>query len=1129
VADIGKLATANPAVLSYQQSLVWAHDQLRKLYQRSGEQDKAIASLQQIIRVSDGLSQRNPQNPQHSIASIEAAQEIAEIHRISKKEAETAVILGRVIEQAEPIMRLHPTSNDLLRRLLKAHQRQGSLAFGVEQYEKAQAAYQGGVKLFARYRSSVKPLEEETHYHYLQCCAGLLQIAKEKKETERAIELAGKLIVPIKPETFTFGDYKQTLLHELITLSRLYEDTGNVAEALRLQILVVQEAKKTLKGDPKSNWYVYQMVFGGHQHLARLYRKAGDQRREFESLRNHFSEFETYVSERNHSALLAQTANFTPENLDRLREVYARLVSQEGMKRFTVPVDFNGVKYPFHIFIADSWRFLEDQFTWVEKVRGGKVPREVVISFRRLYRLARDNKISFHDLCVYALGTAGAAGKVVDANPIVSSGSSANLDIVLRELAAAKQELQSGKGGDLARRRLALRYVRLAEDEIGASNHFRAGHLLTTARSHLDVDSFDRLRDPKDSDLFARIQYVQGALLACTGELGKGYSRVLASLQTKPVANSPAEFAIPAGNQEFALGWICLKLQRPAEAALWYRKALELGHNFAAGKLYLVYQQHPESTKALPDEMRKLLVRATTEATKDEPAPAAFARLVRETKRMNELAGPATLASRASQLGEVADQYRLLGEGYLVGKKPEQALDVFRKEEELRAQQIRLRGADDRLRGDHARAIYHVARATLDLGQTALALPLLKKAHGMDSEEATFALAELYEQGKGVAKDPKKAASLRAAVLFARGLRLLDKKKYAEALVEFERSVKELPSLGGHQRIGRCQRKLGRNDEAIASFKKSLALAAEAEGAHWVALDLLETALSANKPDEVFATLALLKKQKWSAAQAEFPHTFERELAGLSAIALHMAGMDAAEAEKKLQEIASRPNLLSLRERNVELDAWLKSSKPSAARQAAVKKILAALAAPARELVSPYYPLKDGNYHIYKTSSSGGGQVTIRVGRREKVGERAYYRLETVVDDKVTESERIAVEPNGICRQSATPPLLLPHLCLLPLSPRGGEKWTIRAKTSPTSWFAAVTGQGNTRVEDVTVPAGQFKGAIVAEVKTRDTNGATVKTVWYVKEIGPVKIVTKNKKGTVVLELERSYLFKRRE
>jgi Domain of unknown function (DUF2610) len=88
------------------------------------------------------------------------------------------------------------------------------------------------------------------------------------------------------------------------------------------------------------------------------------------------------------------------------------------MKRFTVPCDFSGVKYPFHVYIGEplpSVHPLKYQASWLREVRGGTVPQEVMDSFARLAAIALENNVSFEDLCVYALGTAAAeSGQTVE-------------------------------------------------------------------------------------------------------------------------------------------------------------------------------------------------------------------------------------------------------------------------------------------------------------------------------------------------------------------------------------------------------------------------------------------------------------------------------------------------------------------------------------------------------------------------------------------------------------------------------------------------------------------------------------------------------------------------------------------
>lgn len=83
--------------------------------------------------------------------------------------------------------------------------------------------------------------------------------------------------------------------------------------------------------------------------------------------------------------------------------------SDSGIKRFTIPCDFSGKKYPFHVYVLTGPRGyaeLQDQFRWLKEFRGGEVPADVRSSFQRLNAIASENKVDFMELCVYALGTA---------------------------------------------------------------------------------------------------------------------------------------------------------------------------------------------------------------------------------------------------------------------------------------------------------------------------------------------------------------------------------------------------------------------------------------------------------------------------------------------------------------------------------------------------------------------------------------------------------------------------------------------------------------------------------------------------------------------------------------------------
>ena len=169
---------------------------------------------------------------------------------------------------------------------------------------------------------------------------------------------------------------------------------------------------------------------------------------------------------------------------------------------------------------------------------------------------------------------------------------------------------------------MALKYAKLAEIEIAAFNYFRAGNFLQDAKGYIELNSVDQLRNPTDRDVHAYFRYVLGSFLASSGELQKGYDTVIDSFKQEPKDVTP-EFAITAGNREFSLGWICLKLRRPVESAIWYQKSLELGHPHAANRLGQVCKEHPTADRVLTSETQALVAKAIKAAGGKDAAPSA--------------------------------------------------------------------------------------------------------------------------------------------------------------------------------------------------------------------------------------------------------------------------------------------------------------------------------------------------------------------------------------------------------------------------------------------------------------------------------------------------------------------------
>jgi|GEM_PF-3406419 tetratricopeptide (TPR) repeat protein len=120
------------------------------------------------------------------------------------------------------------------------------------------------------------------------------------------------------------------------------------------------------------------------------------------------------------------------EEAERVRAIKAFT----NMKRFTVPTIEKGssIKKPFHLYIFErppDWQYegVEDQAIWLEENRGLIVPQDVRDSFIKLEKIAKENNVSFPDLCVYALGNASKpesdasvpVGNTADGNVTVSA------------------------------------------------------------------------------------------------------------------------------------------------------------------------------------------------------------------------------------------------------------------------------------------------------------------------------------------------------------------------------------------------------------------------------------------------------------------------------------------------------------------------------------------------------------------------------------------------------------------------------------------------------------------------------------------------------------------------------------
>jgi len=76
------------------------------------------------------------------------------------------------------------------------------------------------------------------------------------------------------------------------------------------------------------------------------------------------------------------------------------------VKKFTVPCDFGGKKYPVTFYVGDSAKGTNPigfQSKWLSSEKGGVVSSELTSSLMKLKEIADQNKVSFEDLCSYVV------------------------------------------------------------------------------------------------------------------------------------------------------------------------------------------------------------------------------------------------------------------------------------------------------------------------------------------------------------------------------------------------------------------------------------------------------------------------------------------------------------------------------------------------------------------------------------------------------------------------------------------------------------------------------------------------------------------------------------------------------
>lgn len=175
------------------------------------------------------------------------------------------------------------------------------------------------------------------------------------------------------------------------------------------------------------------------------------------------------------------------------------------------------------------------------------------------------------------------------------------------------------------------------------------------------------------------------------------------------------------------------------------------------------------------------------------------------------------------------------------------------------------------------------------------------------------------------------------------------------------------------------------------------------------------------------------------------------------------------------------------------------------------------LAAPEQGPVLDYYPVQIGTrWHYRVEAADKQGQMTMQVGKIEKIDDQVLARMESLTKGRVTGSEHIRSDATGIHRHRVNGLECTPPLCLLRYPVKDGESWESEIRMGEEKAKVKCT----VGKDEVEVPAGKYK-AVTTRVELEQAGKKFVFVYWFVPGVGVVKQTGELGDLRMKLELEK--------
>jgi tetratricopeptide (TPR) repeat protein len=964
VAKAREIAKHSPDLSRYNAVLAGALDKLGLDLKRLKRHPDAQATFEESIQLFDGLVRRFPDWGDLAYQWIDVRNDLSDLFEYGLKpqgeiQAKQDLLrtLDQTIRRGREFTARFPDQHWVQVSFAKALDSRGRYDLSADRKEQALPYYLEAAEV---YRKRVLPDEdssgEDDVTTYLSQLQSAADCANSLGKNDEVIWLSQLATHVLKRCSTRAG--ADDLGRVLFWAAKVHSGAGRYKEAIQAYQQAIEVRRAALEKAPW-HWYLESGLGGSYMELANVYRETRDFRNEVLANREYLRIIigPRYGAKIDEDIRPSRPADEAEAN--RIRELI-KTATATGMKRFTVPCDFDGIKYPFFVYVTNvpyPKHPLEDQARWLREERGGIIPQEVMDSFQRLQKIAHENKVSFVELCVYALGTAAAddTKKLEIENVGDSSTGAATPDTpgnlardpladMTARLVDLKAKLDSAPGDLSTIREAAQAYEEYGQRRLKAKQP-REG--VEALRESVRLRQWLARSEPTEMPRRALLATTLNWLAKAFVQL-KDFDSAYNCFHRRLDLLEQLQIEAPSSDQKPAIAECHILLGELAEvrgdrteAMRWYARANKEKNGHAPRKIATLLQVAPELSALLSEEVQAICVRMKA-AGKSTSAPKFVEDFCAEVEKSQKDAIRTQGNQEMAQVHESIVFYHDLAQAYAVKGRRGDYRKILGKEFDARGQEVQLNPTDWQLKNAQANVAAELAQSYLGSKEASLAIAWTTRAADLGDTDSQLQLSDWYEKGTMVTADVKKANHYGYLGHYGRGVKSLNGGRYEDALADLRKvCASHDADADDHDKLGQCCGKLGRWDEAIAAYSRSVELDLKSAQATRVMLRLLEALLIAEHPERMLEVVQSIEKKRWKLPTDGIPvNEYGALFHAFRAIALRMSGKDAAEAERLMLQLTEKPDFKTANWTSDELDKWLKTTKLAPNTKAPVERIL---------------------------------------------------------------------------------------------------------------------------------------------------------------------------------------------